>query len=317
MPIEKGFEALTPVLPDDVYSIFSDLETHIPLWSIYDSLQRISSNEAMVVVRISGTPYQLKVRLSTESRERAKTIVVEGKGQIYLHLRLIIEPKGIGSLVSGRIYVKAGFFKERILSPAIVDFIEDLKNKIMFELPSIAEVIRRRRETSKEKGVIRAPPSIEGEERPTEAPPPKVSEVVEAPKEKPSAELREVAKQVELLPIAENPSALSDELTLGMILLKGKLVAVEKFEGSWDLLIKLVSKHVGEGKNIYARLKSDVIDIKILVKDGRIVGIRVDDTTSNVSLNGAGALEKVRSLEKIAGRAYVFEVPEDALRTLT
>ncbi len=315
MPIEKGFEALTPVPPDDVYSIFSDLEMHIPLWSIYDSLLRASGNEAEVVVRISGTPYQLRVRLSTESRERAKTVVVEGKGQIYLHLRLTIEPRGIGSLVSGRIYVKAGFFKERILSPAIIDFIEDLKNKIMFELPAIAEVMRRRREEIKRRAATGPSPTREKEEKPAEVPTPKVSEV-KAPTERPPSIPGKESQRTQPLPITENPSALSDEVTLGMILLKGKLIAVEKFEGDWNSLIKLVGRYVNEGRNIYARVKAEKLDIKILTKDGKIVGVRVDEVVSTASLNGADALHRVTSLEKIVGRAYVFDVPDDALRAI-
>ena len=145
MPIERSFEALTPVPPDEVFEVFSNIQTYIPLWSIYESMRLEAQNEAEATLRISGSVYKLRMKLTAQSIRASRTVVIDGKGSIYFHLRLNIEPREIGSIVTGRIYVKAGFFKERILSPGITDFLEDFKNKIMFQLPSIAEVIRRRK----------------------------------------------------------------------------------------------------------------------------------------------------------------------------
>ncbi len=305
MPIERSFEALTPVPPEEVYEVFSDLESHIPLWSTYESIRMVSENEAEVALRISGNVYNLKAKLATEERRGSKVVTVECRGQIYLHLRLVIEPRGIGSLVSGRLYFKAGFLRERILSPAIASFIEDLKNKIMFQLPSIAEVIRRRKEAR----VVKPPEAPTGREsvevKPTQG---------VGPSPQPPAELAEVKprgeERGEELRIKENPDSLTDAVAVGMILLKSELTAVESFEGGWEEIKSLLRKYVKElkGANIYVRIKAEGADVKVLMRKGVVEGLRVE--TGKETLNGDEAISKVKELKKLKGRAYVFKIPE-------
>ena len=316
MPIERSFEALTPVPPEEVFEVFSDIQTHIPLWSIYESMRLESPNEAEVTLRISGSIYKLRMKLTSQTRRASRTVFVDGKGSIYFHMRLNIEPRGIGSIVTGRIYVKAGFFRERILSPGITEFLDDLKNKIMFQLPAIAEVIRRRKKELKAEAAAttsapkatapKVPPSPAKQQAKAKLKQPK-------PSPRPKPVQKPAPKQKEL--IAKNPDALSDEITVGMIVLKAELIKVEKFSGDWKKVIdfaKSVLKEVGEKKPLYIRFKTDETDIKLLIKEGKVIGVRVD-LPNGKTLNGDKALAHLKDAKGFSGRTYVFSVPEEAL----
>ncbi|MCD6323995.1 MAG: SRPBCC family protein [Desulfurococcales archaeon] len=310
MPIERSFEALTPVPPDEVYEVFSDLQSHIPLWSTYESIRMVGDNEAEVTLRISGNVYNLKAKLTTEERRTSKVVVVECRGQIYLHLRLTIEPRGIGSLVTGRIYLKAGFLRERILSPAITSFIDDLKNKIMFQLPSIAEVIRRRKVAKQAVAEAATPKPSEAPAQPKPPEKPPVKKPVPKPERKPEAAQKPEAKAETGLPIQENPDLLADTVSVGMILLRSELVAVDSFEGGWKDFESLLMKYVRQfkGEDLYVRLKAGSADIKVLIKEGKVVGLRIE--SGGEAVNGAEALERIKESGKLKGKAYVFKVPK-------
>jgi len=296
MPIEKGFEALTPVPPEEVFEVFSDIETHLPLWSIYESMKLISKNEAEVSLRISGSLYKLRAKLTHIERRAGRTIIIDGKGPIYFHLRLTVEPRGIGSLVSGRIYVKAGFFRERILSPGITEFLDDLKNKIMFQLPSIAEVIRRRKARIKTTTPL----------------------VSTSTKKAPVPQQVSQKLPLEEIVISKDPRALSDEILVGIIVLKAELLDVRKFEGNWESIINFSNKIVNEYRNFksfYIRIKADKEDVKMFIRAGKIVGVRVD-IGSEESLNGDEAIDSLKKVEKLSGRAYIFGVPQKVLESV-
>jgi len=310
MPIERSFEALTPVPPEEVFEVFSDIQTHIPLWSIYESMRLEAPNEAEVTLRISGSMYKLRMKLTSQTRRAGRTVFVDGKGSIYFHLRLNIEPRGIGSIVTGRIYVKAGFFRERILSPGITEFLDDLKNKIMFQLPAIAEVIRRRKRELMTKESVTSAPKVPSPPTKLQAQA-KPKQPIPSPHPKPVQKL--IPKQKEF--ITKNPDALSDEITVGMIVLKAELIKVERFSGDWKKVIdfaKSVLKEVREKKPLYIRFKTDETDIKLLIKEGKVVGVRVD-LPNGETLNGDKALAHLKSAKEFSGRAYVFSVPEKVL----
>lgn len=340
MVIERTFEVITAISPEDVYEILSDLELHIPLWSIYESMNVINDEEADVDVRISGSPYKLRVKLIKHEGRAGRSVTIEGRGQIYFMLRITIEPRGMGSLITGRVVVKGGFFRERILSPGIAAFIDDLKNKLMFQLPSIAEVLRQRR-------LIKAPPvaslkrieepveKVTAEAKPKEKRPekpvPKTSvkhkptpiAIKTAAKEvmtKPPETTKEETAKTEGLEIAEDPTALSDEVTLGMILLRSELIETLKISADkneiFRTLITLCKSH-GTSEPLYVNVRAkDKLNLKFLLKDGKLIGVRVD-LPEGGSLNGKEALNKIEELSKGECRVYVFKVAPDALSTLS
>lgn len=324
MVIERSFEVVTVVPPEDVLEILSDLELSIPMWSIYESMELINDNEAYVTLRISGSTYRVRLRLR---RERNR-IIIEGSGPITLTIVINVERRGAGTIISGKVVVRAGFFKERILAPGIAAFIDDTKNKIMFQLPMIAEVYRERKKVAekppaeeklekkvekvKEKEEVRRPAP-----QPKQPPTPVKQEVKPLPKETPKEVEEEkkvpVPKPAETLrmSITENPDKLSDELILGMILLKSELIDTVRLSVSGEELLNQISKKYSDLKEniLYVNIRSSdgKINLKFLIENGTLTGVRVD--LQDKSLNGKEALEYIISIPKVEGRMYVFKVP--------
>ncbi len=331
MVIERSFEVVTVVPPEDVLEILSDLELSIPMWSIYESMELISDNEAYVTLRISGSTYRLRLRLR---RERNR-IVIEGTGPIALTIVINVERRGAGTIISGKVTVKAGFFRERILAPGIAAFIDDTKNKVMFQLPMIAEVYRERKKGMEKPPVREEKPREKVEEvkkpevkelAPQPEQPPQLAEHEVKPQPKEIRKHEEAPKKVEereevpaLKPakvpsrinIRANPDKLGDELVLGMILLRSELIDTIKVSLSGEEVLNQVSRK-------YSDLKEDVLYINIRSSDGKInmkfliekevlTGVRVD--LQDRVLNGREALEHIMSLPKVEGRMYIFKVP--------
>ncbi len=331
MVIERSFEVVTVVPPEDVLEILSDLELSIPMWSIYESMELINDNEAYVTLRISGSTYRLRIRLR---RERNR-IRIEGTGPITLVIVINVERRGAGTIISGKVTVKAGFFKERILAPGIAAFIDDTKNKIMFQLPMIAEVYKERRKATEKPPAQKSREEIEEVKKPGIRPPapqpkqtsiPVRREVKPQPKKAPKP--KETPKKVERetlvhgstktpvqVSIIENPSKLGDELVLGMILLKSELIDTVKVSMSGEEILNQVSRKYSNIKEdtLYINVRSSdgKINIKFLIEKGTLTGVRVD--LQDKSLNGKEALEYIMKLPKVEGRMYIFKVPPDVI----
>ncbi len=351
MVIERSFEVITVVPPEVVLDILSDMELNIPMWSIYESMEPISDNEAYVTLRISGSTYRLRMRLR---RERNR-VVIEGRGPITMNMVITVERRGAGTIISGKVTVRAGFFRERILAPGIAAFIDDTKNKVMFQLPMIAEVYKERRKAAPAVSRGRPAPAASPATptlKPASAPAPKPPAIrspapapkaparqeVSRPQPKPAeATARRVGrastqavrarppKEVRAAPpsrpkapsgglgVADDPSKLADEVTLGMILLKSELVDAGKVEAKGDEVLKLVARKYGEvgGGTVYINLRSSdrKVNMKFLIKDSKIIGVRVD--ADGKTLNGRDALNTILNLREFKGHIYVFRVPKD------
>ncbi|GEM_PF-782264 len=374
MVIERSFEVVTVVPPDVVLDILSDMELNIPMWSIYESMEPISDNEAYVTLRISGSTYRLRMRLR---RERNR-VVIEGRGPITMNMVITVERRGAGTIISGKVTVKAGFFRERILAPGIAAFIDDTKNKVMFQLPMIAEVYKERRKPAakpaptpatggrpapaarparttpspapkpapaptpkpaatpapsrqqavtaggsppKPSGRTPATPSKASAPQRVSRPQPKAVEATRQPAKPAPAQARREVKPKPAPPakapaagieVAEDPSKLADEVTLGMILLKSELVDAGRIEANGDEIMRVVAKKYSEvgGGTVYINLRSSdrKVNVKFLIKDSKIIGVRVD--TDGETVNGKEALAKILGLRGFKGHIYVFKVPE-------
>ncbi len=319
MVIERSFEVVTVVPPEDVLEILSDLELSIPMWSIYESMELINDNEAYVTLRISGSTYRLRLRLR---RERNR-IIIEGAGPIALTIVINVERRGAGTIISGKVVVKAGFFKERILAPGITAFIDDTKNKIMFQLPMIAEVYRERKKVMEKTPVEKEKPreKVKEVKKPeVKAPAPTQREVKPQPKEVRKYEeapekVRERKEAPARINIRANPDKLGDELILGMILLRSELIDTTKVSLSGEEVLNQVSRKYGDLKEdiLYMNIRSSdrKINMKFLIEKGTLTGVRVD--LQDRALNGKEALEHIMSLPKVEGRMYVFKVPPGAV----
>ncbi len=323
MVIERSFEVVTVVPPEDVLEILSDLELSIPMWSIYESMELINDNEAYVTLRISGSTYRLRLRLR---RERNR-IIIEGTGPITLTIVINVERRGAGTIISGKVVVKAGFFKERILAPGIAAFIDDTKNKVMFQLPMIAEVYRERKKAVEKPSVKKEKPKEKVEEvkksevkvsapiqREVKPQPKEVRRYEEAPekvKERKEAPAPKPTKVPARINIKANPDKLGDELVLGMILLKSELIDTVRISLSGEEILNQVSRKYSDLKEdvLYINIRSPdgKINMKFLIEKGALTGVRVD--LQDRVLNGKEALEHIMNLPKIEGRMYIFKVP--------
>ncbi|RLG78747.1 MAG: hypothetical protein DRO10_02255 [Thermoprotei archaeon] len=347
MTIERSFEVITAIPPDDVFEILGRLDMHIPLWSIYESMNQISENEAEVTVRIAGAIYKLKIKMTTVEGKASKTVSIEGQGQIYFHLKLTIEKRGTGSLVTGFVTVKGGFFRERVLSSGVTTFIDDLKNKIMFQIPSIVEALKRKkavREMVTPPATPKAAEASKAEEKaPEEVKPPKKPEApAPAPAPTPKKEVKEEKpapsatptpkpeakekkeekpkkppkKKHEGLTIPENPEALSDEVTLGMILLKSEMIDIKDHKGSGKEVEKLLEAVWTEHKDkgiLYINVRTkDKLNMKFLIKGRDVIGVRLDHPDEG-TINGKEALKKIKDVKTIQGKVYIFKVPPEVL----
>lgn len=323
MVIKRAFEVLTLVPPDTVAEILLDLELHLPLWSIFESMDKLNENEARVRLRIAGALYDARVRLEHTPREKGHFIKVTVQGQVNFTLTYEIMPRGTGSIISGNLVFRAGFLRERLLSSSVVAFIDDLKNKLIFQLPAIAEAIRSRKAT---KAPPRRPTLQPAIKQPTMTPAtaPKKEGKPAAPKAeetKPAAPARaEEGETIEVgeLAIVENPSALEDPVLLGSIILKASLERTEKISTNGSRLLSELSKLIGDIAKkgpVYANVRTEEINIKVLIKDGKVIGLRIEETDKS-PINGRDAVKRLKELGELRGRLYIFTVPEDVLSSI-
>ena len=322
MVIKRTFEVLTLAPPDTVAEILRDLELHLPLWSIFESMNKLSENEAQVKLRIAGALYDARVKLEYTPRGKAHSIKVIVQGQVNFTLTYEIMPRGTGSIISGNLVFRAGFLRERLLGSSIVAFVDDLKNKLIFQLPAIAEAVKSRR-------AAKAPPR-----RPTLQPAIKQPTLTPAttPKERPATTrtdttrpaVRETvtkggASETGKLTVIDNPSVLEDPVILGSIILKASLEKTERISTTGEKLLDEISKFITDTLSkgpVYANVRTDKINIKILIKNWKVVGLRVEEQ-DKPPINGRDALKKLRELGNLSGRLYIFTVPEEVLSSVT
>ncbi len=314
MVIKRTFEVLTLAPPDTVAEILRDLELHLPLWSIFESMNKINENEAQVRLRIAGALYDARVKLEHTPRGKAHFIKVTVQGQVNFTLTYEVMPRGTGSIISGNLVFRAGFLRERLLGSSIVAFIDDLKNKLIFQLPAIAEAVKSRKTA---KAPPRRPTLQPAIRQPTLTPAttPKKEEKPETPAK---AEAGEVIKAGELT-IANNPTALEDPVLLGSIILKASLEKTERISTRGSELLSDLSKIISDTAKkgpVYANVRTEKINIKVLVKGGKVIGLRIEEP-DKPPVNGDDAVKMLKELGELSGRLYIFTVPEDVLSSVT
>ncbi len=299
MTIERAFEVVTAVPPGDAIRVLKDLTKFLPTWSIYGSAEKLDESEADVILNIAGNVFPAKVTLEfSETGRDSGIITVRCRGPVNMTLRMNIEPRGLGTLITGTLVVKAGFFRERLIATAINSFVENLRDKLTFELPSIIEGAEVEKKEAVELEEERAPEKVEKEVKP----PLKViaEEVIKAEKE---------------IKVTEDPRELEDEIKLSLIVLKSSLLKSRSINISPRELFKVLKELLTEhGESLYVNIKTtENLSIKILIgKDGKVSGVRTERPEGEV-LNGLKALELIASLEKIEGRLYVFKIPEGVI----
>ena len=309
MTIVRSFEAVIPLSPDDALLVLGDLRLHLSLWSfseVYvDKIHEIRDNEGVIDLVIGDTTNRLNIKLKITSTNEVKVIELEGQGDIYMFLRIDVGIRGLFTLLTGRLTVKSSFFKERRIEGALVKFLDNLRRKMVYELPLIVEPLKRGKVTPPQP----AQPVVEPVKPASAAPQPreevKVAEEVK-PQTPPSKPLKPAIPFEEL----GDPRELEDEVFLSMLILKSQLISSLKKEVSGDAIIPAVMSIYGESK--ISVMYSNWVDeegnrVKALIRDGNLTGFRVERKDGKI-LNGREALEFVAKLEKKPWRIYIYSV---------
>jgi hypothetical protein len=305
--IVRSFEAVIPLSPDDVLLVLGDLRLHLSLWSfseVYvDKIREIRGNEGVIDLVIGDTTNRLNIKLKTTSTNEVKVVELEGQGDIYLFLRIEVSIRGLFTLLTGRLTVKSSFFKERRIEGALVRFLDNLRRKMIYELPLVVEPLK--------KGRVTPPPSQPLVEPVKSAPAPQPREEVKAAEEvKPPTSPAKPLKPVAPFEEFGDPRGLEDEVFLSMLILKSQLISSLKREVSGEAIIPAVMNIYKESKiNV---MYSNWIDeegnrVKALIRDGNLTGFRVEAKDGKI-LNGREALEYVAKLGKKPWRIYIYSV---------
>lgn len=319
MVITKNFEVVIPAPTDVVFNVLTDIAMHLSLWSIYDSLQLVGKDEAMVSLRIAGSQYSIRLKVKTEAVGGSKVIDFEGQGDIYFSLRLTLAAKGLYTLITGRLLVKSSFFRERILAPELVSFIDDYRRKLMIELPLMIEVVTKK-EVAKllKEGVVEAPPP-EPSKPAIPTPEEKPTAIPVSVKPTPPAPPKEEVKKEVMAEVGGDPRALEDELKLSMLLVKSKLSTTKRVENTAVEVLNEALKtrdEVGLPITFVSASSVEGHRIRLLFKDKTLIGARLELSDGSV-FNGREALNKVKEItSKVEWRIYIYEVPPELASAL-
>ncbi|MEM0105929.1 MAG: hypothetical protein QXX81_05265 [Zestosphaera sp.] len=152
MTISRSFEAILPLSPDTLMTVMGDLRFQLSLWSFNEvyvkSINKIQNNEGEIDLAIGDTVNRLNVKLVSKRVDEAQVVELEGRGDVYLLLRLNMSARGPLTLVKGELTVKASYFKERRIEGALDKFVKDLRMKIMHELPIVVGPLRDKAEAA-------------------------------------------------------------------------------------------------------------------------------------------------------------------------
>ena len=307
MVLDYYFEVSTYVKPTDVVEVLSNPTILLPLWSIYEALLEVKSlDEFTAKLNIAGTSFTVKFRLRKITEGDKTTITLIGMGPISIRVILRVEPREAGSAIKCRISVRAGFFRERSISSIISSFVEDLKNKFIFQLPLLVEALV----TSKER-------YGEGEERAKAKELAAIREststnILQREGERKPEELTAVKEKK--LEFSADPSALRDDVFLSMVVLKSTLVKYKQVNVRGKEILRIIEDDIlkelkKSGTAFYVSVNCASLRIKMYIKNMIIEGLRIEFNNGHI-LNGQEALRYLSTILSLDCRAYVFSVSE-------
>lgn len=307
MVILRSFEAVIPLSPEDAMLVLGDLRLNLSLWSFTEvyvnKIHEVRDNEGVIDLVIGDTTNRLNIKLKVTGTNETKIIELEGQGDIYMLFRLDISMRGVFTLVTGRLTVKSSFIKERRIEGPLIKFLENLRRKMIYELPAIVEPLK------KEKVAPPQPVAELVKPAPAAAPPPpkeevKVVEEVKPPPTTPPKPLR----PAEPSKIVEDPRELEDEVLLSTIILKSQLINSLKREVDGESVVPVLMSIYKESK--VSVMYTNWIDdegnrAKALIRDGVLTGFRVEKKEGTV-LNGRQALQYLAGLGRRSWRIYIY-----------
>lgn len=281
----------------DVLPVLSDLQLHLSLWPIVESLVEVlSDNEVVANLKIGDSLSKTHFRISVSKEDEVNIVKIEGHDDLSLELRLsIVGRVMLGSpltLVKGRISVKSA--NEKKLKPYIKEFVDAYQNRLIEVLPAVIEAWKKRL-AEKVEVATQLPEKTVIEERVTREEQPKL--------------------ELEGLSIVENPVALEDEVLLSNIILKSQILKTVREELSGPELLRRLSEIYLETKlrTLYVlAVDSENNKVRILIRDGVITGLRIE-LREGVVVNGVEALKKLKEMDKRVLKITTYSMPEESM----
>ncbi|MEO3993539.1 MAG: hypothetical protein QN229_04495 [Desulfurococcaceae archaeon TW002] len=292
MTIVNEFSVALPLDTNEVISVLSDIQLHLSLWPVIESLiEVLSNNEVLANVRIGNSVSRVRFKIGSGKEDEASIVTIEGRNDFSLELRLsIVSRRLLGSpltLVRGRVIVKSA--NEKVLKPYIKEFVEAYQNRLIDLLPAVIEAWKKGLTKKAEKKM----------------------EIV-TPSEKVVLEKQAKREELQGVSLEENPAILEDEILLSNLILKSQISRTTKEELSGSELLKRLSEIYLETKlkTLYAlAVDAEGNKVRVLIRNSTIVGVRIESKEGMI-INGAEALKKLKEINKKAWRITTYLVPE-------
>lgn len=298
MVITNEFSIALPLDIKEVLPVLSDLQLHLGLCHIIESIAEVlSDNEVVANLKMGDYLGKMRFRISTSKEDETNVVIIEGRNDLSLELRLgIVGRKVLGNpltLVKGKVTVKSA--NEKALKPHVKEFVEAYQKRLIDALPAIIDAWKR--------GLIK---KVE-----------RKAEIVTKPPEK--AVHEELVKREELpkpkpvlsgVRLAENPVALEDETSLSNIILKSQILRTLKEEISGSELLRKLNEAYLETKlkTLYMlAVDAETNKARMLIREGVIVGVRFESKEGAV-VNGMEAVKKLEGMGKRTWRITIYSV---------
>ncbi|HDD26436.1 MAG TPA: hypothetical protein ENF75_05040 [Acidilobales archaeon] len=232
-------------------------------------------------------------------------MVIHGEGPISLEIDADIEPFVNGSVVHYAIQLRAGRFKEMLISTELTSLINNVKAKMQFELPSIAQTL-----------TLPKPPTL------STSPAPSTSGFKEAPREE--VKTIEAPKEVKvgISYLSDDFDDVSKRLYEDIVLkthlaLRSKFIKTVIFRFVSKKFIKDLLKEVGSETSDILYVTGDVgssgLRFRALIKGKKLKAVTIEG--ADKGFYGKEALRELLSV-KDEVKCRVFSAPKEILKLL-
>jgi len=284
----------------------SDPSHHTHLLTFLEDVNVLSHNEFEANVRFRVGTYRLRFLISTEKRGgRGGRVVIHGEGPISLEIDANIEPFVNGSVVHYAIQLRAGRFKEMLISAELTSLINSVKAKMQFELPSIAQTL--------------TPPKPPA---PSTSPAPLTLEIKEEPREEVKTIETPKEVKVEISDLCEDFDDVSKRLYEDIVLkthlaLRSKFIKTVILKSVSKEFINDILREVGSEAPDFLYVTGDVggsgLRFRVLIEGRKLKAVTIEG--ADKGFYGKEALRELLSV-KDEVKCRVFSVPKEILKLL-
>lgn len=310
--LTRSVTFIVPLDPKVVLRILSDPSHHAYLLTFLENIEIISNNEFTGVTKFRIGKYRLNFRISVRDiKEKSGSVIINGSNGILITIEADVEPFVNGSLVRYTLSIKAGRFKEALMSAELTSIANSIKTKMQFELPSIAQTV-----------LMPTPPTTRPEKPVPQLPKETfVKTEIKAHTEPTSTVTRpEKPKAMETLSetFEQASKRLSDVVVKSYLVMKGKYHTTKNLvlptENLVPELIKLVANVKSDLKYILGVVKENQQKFRAVIKDNELLAFSLENVTKEIT--GSEALNEVSKLKGNV-KCRIFEIPSELQNLFT